>query len=297
MRGYKKGFFIVISVLLCSVMITTTALSGTLAKYTTSDSSSDSARVAKWGVTAEIALSDEIKNSGATIVTNNENGKISHTITNLKMAPGYDYSDAFQISISGKSEVRLKVRFDIAVDYDLENFKLPVELSNAIESDYYVPIGYNLGCLNKDGVYETYLADNPTSLPDSQTGFLLRSAFASYCDLTLATENLDSFLDLDSIYLEKIFEPGENIVFHPVEVTIGEVDTKELFDSVNVNDFDFGWYWPFSHQNHSTYDKIDTWLVDNGTPKIDNISINIIIEQISGDYETPVSPWHVSVSE
>lgn len=50
MRGYKKGFFIVISVLLCSVMITSTALSGTLAKYTTSDSSSDSARVAKWGI-------------------------------------------------------------------------------------------------------------------------------------------------------------------------------------------------------------------------------------------------------
>ena len=37
------------SVLLIAVLMSTCAISGTFAKYVTSDSSSDSARVARWG--------------------------------------------------------------------------------------------------------------------------------------------------------------------------------------------------------------------------------------------------------
>ncbi len=47
---YKKGFCAVISILLCSILITSTAISGTFAKFTVNDSSSDSARVSKWGI-------------------------------------------------------------------------------------------------------------------------------------------------------------------------------------------------------------------------------------------------------
>ena len=39
------------SALLVAVLLTTSVISGTFAKYTTSDEGSDTARVAKWGVT------------------------------------------------------------------------------------------------------------------------------------------------------------------------------------------------------------------------------------------------------
>lgn len=39
------------SVLLIVVILTTCVIGGTLAKYTTSDSAADTARVAQWGVT------------------------------------------------------------------------------------------------------------------------------------------------------------------------------------------------------------------------------------------------------
>lgn len=296
MRGYKKGFFIVISVLLCSVMITTTALSGTLAKYTTSSSSSDSARVAKWGVTAEIALSDEIKNSGATIVTNNENGKISHTITNLKMAPGYDYSDAFQISISGKSEVRLKIRFDIAVDYDLENFTVPAGVGGLSIAQAYVPFGYNVGFLNKNNIYETVELESAwaTRGPWGTSGVntYLKMNFGNITDFTMGTDNRDNIMDFNSVFLEKVFEPGEKIVFHP-GMYYPDPEYKDIFTSVDVNDFDFGLFYPFEKEltyNSSTYeldaDEIEIWLADVGESKLDSISFNITIEQVSGDYET-----------
>ena len=38
--------------LLVATLLTTSMISGTFAKYTTQDEASDSARVAKWGVTA-----------------------------------------------------------------------------------------------------------------------------------------------------------------------------------------------------------------------------------------------------
>ena len=46
------------SILLVCVLLSTSVISGTFAKYTTSDSAQDSARVAKWGVNI-IATGDE----------------------------------------------------------------------------------------------------------------------------------------------------------------------------------------------------------------------------------------------
>ena len=53
MKKSNKMLMMIVSILLTLVLITTSVLSGTLAKYTTSTSSSDRARVAKWGVVIE----------------------------------------------------------------------------------------------------------------------------------------------------------------------------------------------------------------------------------------------------
>ena len=50
----KNVMMRVASVLLVAVLLTTCAISGTFAKYTTQDSASDKARVAKWGVELQV---------------------------------------------------------------------------------------------------------------------------------------------------------------------------------------------------------------------------------------------------
>ena len=60
MKKGNKILMIIVSLLLTLVLITTSVLSGTLAKYTTSSSSSDSARVAKWGADIKITTSDKL---------------------------------------------------------------------------------------------------------------------------------------------------------------------------------------------------------------------------------------------
>ena len=283
MRGYKKGFFIVISVLLCSVMITSTALSGTLAKYTTSSSSSDSARVAKWGVTAEIALSDEIKNSGATIVTNNENGKISHTITNLKMAPGYDYSDAFQISISGKSEVKLKVTLRTAIDYDINDFTIPkgeFGPNNPANDTQYIPIGYTYGYRTTSGVYENDWVLYPAGTGEKE---LISYLFMLYYSEHIYMVETGSYFDGDT-ELELVFEPGEEVLFHPA-IYDSKNDINKPDETIDINYLEFGFNWPFDNEEYSNMDnKKDTWLILNKLNKEGvNIgySLTVTLEQIN----------------
>ena len=57
------------SILLIAVLMTTCAISGTFAKYVTENGSSDSARVAKWGVTIEADYSELFTNTYATYET------------------------------------------------------------------------------------------------------------------------------------------------------------------------------------------------------------------------------------
>ena len=54
----KNKFLRLASVMLMLCLITTCAISGTFAKYTTSDEALDSARVAKWGVAVQVLGND-----------------------------------------------------------------------------------------------------------------------------------------------------------------------------------------------------------------------------------------------
>lgn len=110
MRSYKKGFLMVISILLCSILITSSVVSSTFAKYTTSGSGSPSARVSKWGITVtsdtDLANTYETGNtatvqSKGTLLSPGEDGII---------APGTRGVLA-SITIEGKPEVAYEIDF------------------------------------------------------------------------------------------------------------------------------------------------------------------------------------------
>ncbi len=104
------------SVLLIAVLMSTCAISGTFAKYVTSDSATDTARVAKFGVsvtgTGEDAFVQEYKT---------DDGIYSGVITNSVVgdedviAPGTkgEFAD---IKITGTPEVAVKVTYDATVE-------------------------------------------------------------------------------------------------------------------------------------------------------------------------------------
>lgn len=86
--------------LLVAVLLSTCAISGTFAKYTTSANGTDSARVAKWGFkSASVELTDLFKKS-----YNNADGKMTVNSGNTEdiIAPGTTNSGAFSFTYGGE---------------------------------------------------------------------------------------------------------------------------------------------------------------------------------------------------
>ena len=106
------------SVLLIMTLLSTSVISGTFAKYTTTGSASDGARVAKWGVNFDIeggplfsqdyATDDTVNFSSMTLSVNSEN-------TDNVVAPGTE-GKAVTFRITGKPEVSYKVDYELGVD-------------------------------------------------------------------------------------------------------------------------------------------------------------------------------------
>ena len=117
----KNKMMRIASVLLIAVLLTTSIISGTFAKYVTSDNAADSARVAKFGVvvTATGSLFDW------TYKKANDNGPGGHTPdedpytaltvesdTNV-VAPGTKNNKGLSFAVTGTPEVDVKVDFSL----------------------------------------------------------------------------------------------------------------------------------------------------------------------------------------
>lgn len=95
------------SVLLVATLLTTSVISGTLAKYTTQDAAEDTARVAKWGVELQAignlygdTYKDLIVSEGDTTATVQSVDKTADVV-----APGTQNAEGFTFSLKGKPEV------------------------------------------------------------------------------------------------------------------------------------------------------------------------------------------------
>lgn len=101
------------SLILVLTLLSTSVISGTFAKYTTTDSATDSARVAKWGVTVlasgNLFGEDYNPNSTADSVADDVIGTVTTSASSSDsdniVAPGTKNDTGFTVSISGTPEV------------------------------------------------------------------------------------------------------------------------------------------------------------------------------------------------
>lgn len=109
----KNKMMRIASVLLVAVLMSTCAISGTFAKYVTEATGSDSARVAKWGVTID---SEGVGSTFATAYTSNTDGIAYNTVeaTEDVLAPGTAGTMA-TFELSGTPEVAVKVSYEADV--------------------------------------------------------------------------------------------------------------------------------------------------------------------------------------
>ncbi|MCQ2516245.1 MAG: hypothetical protein MJ094_05220 [Saccharofermentans sp.] len=131
--------------LLIAVMLTSSIISGTLAKYTTSGSSTDSARVAHFGVTVsgagDTAFATEYNTDNGTPYSYTGTLSVKSSTTDKVIAPGTTGNLA-AISVSGTPEVAVAVTyvadFEIGVDADWT-------VGTGDEAQFYCPIVITVG--------------------------------------------------------------------------------------------------------------------------------------------------------
>ena len=174
------------SSLMVAVLLTTSVISGTFAKYTTSASSQDSARVAKWGV--------KIESEGNTFAGNyfsQENGNSIHASYEAStdtvkseggnvVAPGTNGGMA-SFKITGKPEV------DFQIDFKAE-FSIGSNWNDG--TNYYCPIIVHVTKVDGSvlSVYGTNYSD--------------AASFAEAVNEAIASASFkcDAGTDLDSLY-------------------------------------------------------------------------------------------------
>ena len=132
--------------LLALVLITSCFVGGTFAKYVTSGDALDYARVAKWGVTVTAHGTgdvfakeyDAIAGQGNTVVAGGEYKVI---------APGTKKDNAALVTLSGKPEVAVNVKYTATVTLD----KWVYKADESETGEFYCPIKIKVGNENYYG--------------------------------------------------------------------------------------------------------------------------------------------------
>lgn len=162
------------SILLVCVLMTTSVISGTFAKYTTQDAANDTARVAKWGVELQVVgnLYGETyadKNNGNVIYADNASDKFSvqsKAATEDVVAPGTKNEDGFTFSLQGIPEVSGEVTATLIhenVYLNTGNYGVMVQVPDGVidaenYNEFYVADSNELWTKNNDGTYTLAVA-------------------------------------------------------------------------------------------------------------------------------------------
>ena len=180
------------SALLVAVLLSTCAISGTFAKYVTTESGSDTARVAKWGVELVVdsfklfATDYEKTDSGfaGTYTVSSSNG-------DKLLAPGTDGKFA-DIAITGTPEVAVEVKVEATVALS-DNW--------IVDGDFYCPIEVTVGTTTIKGTDHTSAADFAAAIEAAIEGYT--AEYEPNKDLSTIDANFDiswawAFYDSDA---------------------------------------------------------------------------------------------------
>ena len=139
--------------LLVAVLISTSAISGTYAKYVTKGEGEDSARVAKWGVTIS-TTGDMFADSYKNVKTDYEAGEEKAEITVQAEAPGTDViapgteGTLASFAVTGTPEVDVEVTY--VADLALSGWE--------VDSEVYCPIIFTINGVVINGADYTDIA-------------------------------------------------------------------------------------------------------------------------------------------
>lgn len=218
----KNKMMRIASVLLVAVLLTTCAISGTFAKYVTTASGTNSARVAKWGVMitgmGDSLFSNTYAKDTATSIDN------TVVATEKVVAPGTKNESGVTFSLTGTPEVAVKIDIKVTAS---DGTSAPIDVVLPEHTGYtdYTQAPYT-------GTFDVAADYHPVVFTLKDGSNVLKSG-------TLA--EIKSYLEAGS----KEYDP--------------RTDLSKIFSTSGTGTYTLTWAWAFDNAEH-TNDKADTYL-------------------------------------
>ena len=252
------------SALLVAVLLTTSTISGTFAKYVTEASGSDTARVAKWGVEVGLTgyLFDDSYDEEPKEWTANEDiaaiNVQASTEHDYVVAPGTENKTGLTFKLTGQPEVDTEVKFEIKANSE-------IRLLTGTYTDY------------TQAEWVTDPADKNNNIADYTKTFDVTSVYYPVV-FTLKDGNDNKLAEGTLADIQKYFDDNLNKIYH----------TNTLLDEIvagNDGTYTLTWVWAFESGN----DAADTFLgnvmagVATSANAVTNMDVEIVISATQVD--------------
>ena len=176
----KNKFMRIAAVMLMLCLVTTCAISGTFAKYTTQETGTDTARVAQWGVNIDVdnfkLFAKEYEKAEGSFTGTYS---VSSSDDDNLLAPGTSGTFA-EIAISGTPEVAVAVKVASTVTIS-DNWM--------VDGDFYCPLVVTVGTTEIKGTTYDDAADFKAAIETAINGY--SKDFAPKTDLSTIDANFD----------------------------------------------------------------------------------------------------------
>lgn len=177
MKKFTKRLTMVVAILLSLVLLTSSIVSTTLAKYVVTKSVTTTAQLQKFGLDVTLDLNNTLEAS-ADIKNTGDSATI--TISDFKLKPGDDYRNAITASITGTPTVDANVTITVSVNCDDSNFMLDKDVFDALnfsKDQLCTPVGFFVNSQSKVASYykTDFVTGSTTTLGTYITGQLVNA--------------------------------------------------------------------------------------------------------------------------
>ena len=296
MKKANKILMMAVAILLSLVLISTSIVSGIFAKFVIIKSEGFVAKIERFGVDISlIPNTTALENAGADVesTVDVEGNTISVSVTNLKMIPGMDLSDAFKIKFSGTTNVDVDVSIDFCFDYSIADFSVPANVGEVSATTYFMPIGLKFGAYYNSSpvIASNYIYDGDSVKTNNITPYhhqgqknaetFYAKGIQNLIDVTAASRSCTVHTDITDYAISKTFyvndDISDDILFY--------ADTDTAKDNP-INEFVFGFDWPNDYASEDydkdTLDLVGTYLASKQYEKTISFTYTIKLEQITG---------------
>ena len=155
MKKTTKRLTMIVAILLTLVLLTSSIVSTTLAKYVVSKDATTTVGLDKFNLDVTFTYNESYKDS-----VKNAGDSVEVTLKNITLKPGDDYKNLITASISGTPTVDADIKIEIIVTED-DSSKFNVLAANftGLSDSRYLPMGVYVGGASVIAPYTAYAKD------------------------------------------------------------------------------------------------------------------------------------------